>query len=154
MSTSQIVTLCIAVLGAALGVVNTWQVLDKSRVKLRVRPAQAIPVGPVSGAVRFCIEVTNVSNFAVTIREVGYLYRGSDERAAYMPPILIDGGDWPRRLEPRSTVTAFGQTPDSRLREHRLKCAYARTACGVTRTGVSPALRSIAHDGASRQEGA
>lgn len=35
----QAITLAIAVLGAVLGVINTWLGLDKSRVKLRVAPA-------------------------------------------------------------------------------------------------------------------
>ena len=38
----------LAVLGAALGVLNTWHSLDQRRVSLRVRPALAIPT-PVPG---------------------------------------------------------------------------------------------------------
>lgn len=136
------VTLAIAILGAALGLINTWHVLDRSRVKLRVRPKHAVPVGTIDANLTFCIEVTNLSAFAVTIEETGVFYKGTDSRGAYTRPILIDGGEWPRRLEPRSSVTVFGQSP--RKLGHTLKCAYASTACGVTRRGTSPAFKQLA----------
>lgn len=139
----QSVTLSIAVLGAVLGIVNTWHALDRSRVKLKVRPAHAIPVGGADERLTFCIEVTNLSAFSMTVHDVGIFYRGTDERASFIRPVLIDGGSWPRRLEPRSSVTVYGNRPESGP-HHRIKCAYARTECGVTRTGSSPALRQIA----------
>jgi hypothetical protein len=54
----QGVTLAIAVLGAALGVINTWHALDRTRVKLRVRPKHAIPVCEFNSRLTFCIELT------------------------------------------------------------------------------------------------
>jgi hypothetical protein len=36
---TQAITLSVAVLGAVLGVINTWQGLNKSRLKLKVKPA-------------------------------------------------------------------------------------------------------------------
>lgn len=142
MSTIQGITLAIAVLGAVLGVINTWQSLDKSRVKLRVRPKHAIPVGATDPRLTFCIEVTNLSAFAVTVDETGVFYRGTDKREAYTQPVLLDGKGWPRRLEARSSVTVYGQPPAAD--GHPLKCAYARTECGVTRTGTSPAFKQLA----------
>jgi hypothetical protein len=139
----QAVTLSIAVLGAVLGLINTWQGLDKSRVKLKVRPAHAIPVGNASPVLTFCIEVTNLSAFAVTVCDVGVFYHGTDRRGSFVQPVFIDGGRWPRRLEPRSSVTVYGQRPESRP-DQRIKCAYAKTECGVTKTGTSPALKQIA----------
>lgn len=143
MSLVQGVTLAIAVLGAVLGVINTWHALDRTRVKLRVRPKHAIPVGSFDPRLTFCIEITNLSSFAVTIEETGVLYRGSKSRGAYTSPVLIDGGPWPRRLESRSSVTVYGQSPKPPVGQS-LKCAYARTACGVVRSGTSPALRQLA----------
>ncbi len=140
----QAVTLAIAVLGAVLGVINTWHGLDKSRVKLKVRPAHAIPVGGANPLLNFSVEVTNLSAFAVTVYDVGVFYHGTDKRAPFVQPFLADGGSWPRRLEPRSSVTIYGQRPES-LPGHRIKCAYAKTECGVTKTGNSPALRQIAN---------
>ncbi len=139
----QAVTFAIAVLGAVLGIINTWHNLDKSRVKLKVRPAHAIPVGAANPTINFSIEVTNLGAFAVTVCDVGVFFRGTDERASFIQPFIADGGSWPRRLEPRSSVTICGQRPES-LPGHRIKCAYARTQCGVTKTGNSPALKQIA----------
>ena len=136
------VTLALALLGAVLGVINTWHALDKTRVKLRVRPKHAIPLGAMDERLTFCIEVTNLSAFAVTIEEVGVSIKASDKRLAYTTPVLIDDGGWPRRLEPRTSVTIYGHNPSKN--GHRLKCAYATTACGVTKEGTSPAFKQLA----------
>jgi len=141
----QAITLSIAVLGAALGIINTWHSLDKSRVKLHVRPKHAIPVGIENTQIEFCIEVTNLSIFAVTVCDVGVLYRDTNRRGSILQPIFLDGGQWPRRLEPRSSVTIYGPRPES-LPDKLIKCAYAGTECGVIKTGTSPALRQIAKD--------
>lgn len=147
MSIIQAVTLAIAVLGAVLGLVNTWHQLDRSRVKLRITPKRAIPIGAIDPRLTFCIEITNLSVFAVTIEEAGVLFKGTDSRGAYTQPILIDGGSWPRRLEARSSVTVYGQPPVGKP-GNPLKCAYARTACGITRHGSSPVFRQMAAKGA------
>jgi hypothetical protein len=141
------ITLAIAVLGAALGLINTWHQLDRTRIKLRVRPKHAIPFGGADPRLTFCIEVTNLSAFPVTIEEVGVLYSGTDRRSAYPNPILSNGGSWPVRLESRDSVTAYGQPPSSKA-EAPLKCAYARTACGITCKGSSPAFRQLARSAA------
>ena len=52
-SALEIITFSIAVLGAALGVINTLHNLDKSRVKLKVTPVHAIPVGGMDESLRF-----------------------------------------------------------------------------------------------------
>lgn len=142
--TTQAVTLSIAVLGAVLGLINTWHGLDKSRPKLRVRPAHAIPVGAAPSALTFCIEVTNLSAFPLTVCDVGVLYRGTPDRGAVITPVLADGGPWPRRLESRASVTVYFQRPESHP-SRRIKYAYARTQCGVIKTGTSPALRQVAN---------
>jgi hypothetical protein len=152
MDTAQAVTLSIAVLGAVLGLINTWHGLDKSRAKLRVRPAHAIPVGSSPKSLTFCIEVTNLSSFPLTVCDVGVLYRGTAERGAVIAPVLVDGGSWPRRLESRASVTVYFQRPESSPHQ-RIKCAYARTQCGLQKTGTSPALKQIA-EGSSDLESA
>jgi len=139
----QAVTFAIAVLGAALGIINTWHSLDKSRVKLLVRPKHAIPYGSADPRLTFCIEVINMSAFAVTVDDVGVFYKGTDRRGSITQPVLLDGGRWPRRLEPRSSVTVYSQSPISSS-GHAIKCAYARTECGNTQEGTSPALKQIA----------
>lgn len=141
----QAITLSVAVLGAVLGIINTWQGLDKNRLKLRVVPKHAIPVGGVNPKLTFCIEVTNLSTFPVTVSDVGVFYTGTDERGSIIQPVLSDGGTWPRRLEPRSSVTIYSQKPSSKA-DRKISCAYAKTDCGHTKTGTSPALKQIANE--------
>ncbi len=50
---------------------NTWQAMSKRRVRLRVRPAHAISAP--AGEWMFSIEVVNLSNFALTISEAGFM---------------------------------------------------------------------------------
>ncbi len=139
-------TLAIACVGAVLGIINTWHQLNQRKVKLRVVPKHAIPVGAIEGSdINMCIEVINLSTFPVTVSDVGVFYRGTDVRVAVVQPIFLDGGRLPRRLESRAAFTAYMAGGSIGGRDnHRVKCAYARTDCGVTATGTSPALRQIA----------
>lgn len=134
-------TLAVAVLGAVLGVINTWRLVDSSRVKLRVVPVHVII--PHDPTLRFGIEVINLSAFAVTVCDVGVMFRGSSERGTYLLPTTSDNGPWPRRLEPRSTVSLRMDRPTAPP-GHPIKCAFAMTACGVTKRGTSKALKQIA----------
>jgi len=139
------ITLSIAVLGAVLGIMNTWRAIDRDRVKLKVIPKQAIPVGNIiDQGIRFCIEVINFSSFPLIITEVGVLYRGTDRRGAVVRPFIIDGGDFPRKLEPRTSFTAY-MLPEAlqQANGHLVKCAYAKTDCGVVVKGKSPALKEM-----------
>lgn len=136
------VTLAIAVLGAVLGVINTWNTVSNRRVRLRVRPLWAItPAGKFVG-----IEVTNLSTFPLTIGDVGMLYRRpwskAPERAAITAPEFSDGGHWPRKLDPREQVTAYIH-PAHLPRGRSLWGAYARTVCGEIAHGRSPALTQL-----------
>lgn len=142
MTILEAITLGIALLGAVLGVVNTWQSLDRTRVKLKVVPAHAIPFGAVDPRLKFSVEVTNLSDFPVTIREVGVFYKGTDKRGVIIP-VLPDGGPWPRRLESRSSVSVYSHLPESPS-GHRIECAYAKTECGYVKRGSSGALKQIA----------
>jgi hypothetical protein len=134
----QAITLAIAAIGAVLGIINTWRSIDLSRVKLKVLPSHAIPYGAADPNLRFCVEVTNLSSFAVTIDDAGVFYHGT------INPVFADNGSWPRRLEPRASISIYSQLPYSRA-GHKIKCAFARTQCGHTETGTSPALHQIAN---------
>lgn len=136
------ITFAIAVLGAALGVINTWNTINTRKVRLRVRPSWSIGLGGHD----FGIEVMNLSAFPVTIAEVGFLYgrprSTTPKRAMVMTPTLVDGRPWPRRLESRDAVSVYfasrelpGGSPFWR--------AYARTTCGVIATGSSPAFLQL-----------
>jgi hypothetical protein len=102
MTTTELITLPLAVVGAVLGVINTWRSLDRDRIKLRIVPKVAYPVGMTDTRPRLCIEVINLSSFPVTVAEVGFLLRGSDKKLVLIQPIFADGGSFPRRLEGRS----------------------------------------------------
>lgn len=143
MDVQEAITIVLASLGAVLGVINTVQGLSKDRVRLKVMPSHAIPFGGADPRLRFAIEITNLSAFAVTIADVGVFYRDTDARGSVISPIVGDGGPWPRRLEPRSSVSIYSELPASKP-GHPIKSAYARTQCGYTKTGSSPALRQIA----------
>lgn len=138
-------TLGIALVGAVLGVLNTWRNFDRDRPKLRVTPVHAIPVGGYGGvhpAIGFGIEVINLSPFPVTVREVGFLHSGLSDRAVVVQPVTTDNKGTPRRLEPREAVSFFMELP-GRRKGRPLRCAYASTACGLTFTGTSGALKQL-----------
>ncbi len=137
----QLITFSLAVLGAVLGVLNTWRSIDKDRVKLKVIPKQAIPVGGADERLTFCVEVINLSSIPVTVSDVGVLYRGTDRRGCMtVIPVMSPDGPFPRRLEPRSAFTVYSQEPENR---RHLKCAYAKTECGVQATGSSRTFRGM-----------
>src|SRR5512146_501897 len=106
-SIKDTVTFLVAALGAVLGVLNTWKAIDRDRPKLRVVPKHAIPLGGADPRLRMSIEIINLSTFPMTVDEVGVLYHGTNKRAPVLQPVLNDGGAWPRRLDPRSAVTAY-----------------------------------------------
>lgn len=141
------VTLILATIGTVLGCVNAFDLLNKRRVRLRVVPESAVRAGDgvwnsrtehIPGST-VCIEVTNLSAFPVTIEEFGYTMPNKT-RLSFVRPVLIDSKPWPRRLEPRDSVTVYGDVADV---PHSIGKAFARTACGVTRFGDSPALAGL-----------
>lgn len=154
MTVTQFITLGIALVGAILGIVNTWHNLRQSRVRLKVTPQTAQFIGPnegvwtssrelLPGAVP-CIEVVNLSSFPVTIDEVGYSKRSITGRFAVPVPLVYDNKPWPRRLEPRESVTAYLKIE----REHcpmlrGLHKAYAKTTCDTIVYGNSRALQQL-----------
>jgi hypothetical protein len=136
-----LVTFAIAVLGAVLGLFNTWQAVDQSRVKILVIPKHLVVLNG-DESLKCCIDIINLSAFPVSIDDAGFFYKGTDRRAAIVDPMFQDGGRWPRRLEPRSSITVFSKLPEP-LAGHPVRCAYARTQCGRVATGSSPALKQI-----------
>ena len=142
----ETVTFAIAVLGAALGVINTWVGLSKERVKLSVTPKHAIPVGGAPDHLQFCVEVVNLSAFPVTIYEIGIFYGGTNNRSVIPNPVTSDSGPFPRRLEPRSAVTLYSERPRSVIDGNKMKYAFAKTDCGVVQKGNSPAFRQMSNE--------
>jgi hypothetical protein len=133
-------TIGTAVLGAVLGVMNTWHAMNQKRVNLRVKPSYALD--PSGQPIGFSIEVTNLSAFPVTIAEVG-LTLPKKQRFVIKQPEFIDHGSWPRKLDTRESVSAYFTFDNLVGFGGKLQKAYVRTACGEFRYGTSPALRQL-----------
>jgi hypothetical protein len=146
---TAIAGLAFGLVGAVLGILNTWRAFDRDRIRVRVVPVALIYE---NGADGFGIEVTNLSYFPVTVSGLGFTVRGHDERLTFLPSD-IRGCQLPQRMEPRTSFTAIlpvrtGDHPKWSF-VHR---AYADTACGRRFTGTSGALRQkLKHGGAARK---
>jgi len=145
--------LILGITGTVLSIVNTWRLFDRDKVKLRVRPTLVKPIGGQDVRPRVSIDVLNLSVFSVTVDEVGFLYHDSTDRGMIFQPIMLDGGTFPRRLKPRTSLSAMCN-PSMHLDERfaYVYCAYAETDCGVRAEGTSAALRQLIAQ-AKRQHG-
>lgn len=123
------ITFSLAVLGSALGVMNTWRAIDRDKVKLRVRFTNGVT--NVSGFTQnVCgIEITNLSAFPVTVTEIGIHPANSTHKSIFLPPFM-GGVSLPSRLEAREQMTAFipAENVNTNL---KYKDVYAKMACGV-----------------------
>lgn len=133
------ITLAIAVLGAVLGILNTWNGINDRRVRIRVVPKWSIAPG-FSG---MAIEVVNLSAFAITISEIGFTVRrsrGSLPRRAPIPAhMFVDGTDLPIKLDRHASFSGTFHTGG--LDELDIGKAYALTTSGAISYGKSPALK-------------
>ena len=135
------VTFGVAVLGAGLGILNTWNAISQRAVRLRVKPAYAI-THPGKNF-WFSIEVVNLSTFPVTINEIGFLSSGG-RRIIIGNPVTSNGRVLPWILEPRTAVSGyFDPATLPRSKNEPIGDAYALTACGERRRGSSPALKQL-----------
>lgn len=131
------VSLALGSVGAVLGVVNTWNLLDRQRVKLVVRPALSFLVP--SAEPILTVEVLNLSVFPITVSEIGFRLKNGQKGIA--PGNMLNGRPLPQRLEPRESVTAFFSLKEFDPRQIRI--AFASTTCGESAEGTSPALEQM-----------
>jgi hypothetical protein len=139
-SWKDVITLGVALLGAGLGIMNTWNAVSQRRVRVRVAPS--FLTEPDGSPLGFSIEIINLSAFPITLAEVGFdAGRGKrvPARAAHFP----DNKPLPRRIEPRESVLAMFCPAEFGLPNIELGDAYVRTACGRTVYGNSPAGRQF-----------
>jgi hypothetical protein len=137
----DVITIGAASVGAVLGVMNTWNAMNQRRVRLRVTPVfvTTTEVDPLGVA----IEVINLSTFPLTVAEVGFS-AGGDRRVPVQAPQFSDNKSLPRRVESREAISAmFGPAGFNPPPGVKLGHAYARTACGRTIYGSSPAGRQF-----------
>lgn len=136
-----VITLAVALLGAALGILNTWQSFYRNRLRVSVSPRKAIAAGQEP---RLCFEIVNRGYLPVTISGIGLRLRRPRHRHYFaFLARTIDGAALPQRMEPRTSMTLFmpiDADHDPLIREAR--DAFVTTACGRTFRGNSQTLRS------------
>ncbi len=149
-----------AFVGMSLGLYNLIYERVKERVRLMVIPKSTIKkiimttghegyitsktdFDPFRINEYFAIEIINRSRFPVVVSEVGFTGRFNRDRMAIMLPITFDNVPWPRKLEPRSSLTAYGlfQELVSSGRFDKIKYAYVKTECDTICFGTSKALK-------------
>lgn len=126
----------LAVVGAALGILNTWQNFRRDCVRIKITPT--IHCDPKHGHA-LSVTVTNLSAFAVTITEIGV---SMHKRDGLIQSILfrpLDGRQFPHRLEARAEVkTASGTIAWSEAEMDRLQYPFAVIAGGRVFNGKFP----------------
>lgn len=142
-------TLGIAVAGLLLSLRNAWRDYRRDKIRMRVVPKVAYPVGPITDQrPRLAFEIINDSVFPITVDEVGFLYRGTKVRGAMTVPIMRNSEPWPHRLDPFSSITVYS-TPaylvDTAKRP--VRCAYVSTANGMEFRGQSEILKELVRTG-------
>lgn len=155
----EITTLVIALVGAFLGVINTWNQVNQYKVKLKVVPkiSHQITSGVMLSGDRECdldlsatptcwsIEVINLSKVPITIRQIGFGRTFNGNRNIIFQPDTEDGRSLPVRIEPRQAITfytAIGtELPSSALKK---PVAFAETDCGKVCYGTSLIMKSEA----------
>jgi len=143
----------IGALGFALAVFSLCWQLYKGRVRLRVVPQTVLvqphyvitrkdgPSFPSSVPPRLCVEVVNLSAFAVTVCEVGIKRKKRGTKRCLLKPVP-PGDMLPKRLEPRQAMTVYAHEGIQADQSIATKAyAYARTECGYWKFGTSPAFR-------------
>lgn len=139
------ITLGIALLGAVLGVINTWKALSRDRVCLRVTPGNYANWGGGEIIDGISIEVVNLSMVPITVTQVGF--RVSRKRGVIIVADYFRMDALPCRLEPRASmaISVAPGTPEAKELAS-VKSAYAKTACGLYFHGRSDALKGRIKD--------
>ncbi|RKT25486.1 hypothetical protein B0G69_1202 [Paraburkholderia sp. RAU2J] len=131
----------LGVVNVVLVAVNVYMLVRSQRVSLQV-----VPTIPLEGSTadpdtyEIRIQVVNLSQFPVYVSEVGVKPRDSND--ATIKFVAPDGLTFPFELKSRESVRLLpARDDDMRVSAGRFRYAYAKTACGRTRTGTSPSLQ-------------
>jgi len=117
-SYAQSITLAIALVGAVLGIINTWRSLIKDRLHVIVRPSNMYILNreAFGGGISkkgISVEIINLSAFAVSITEIGFanfrLFRNKIKGNKQIPQDInnIQNKILPVRLESRESTTFY-----------------------------------------------
>jgi hypothetical protein len=134
------ITFGIALIGAGLGILNTWRSFYQDRIRLKIIPQWTLFQ---DGRHTLCIEVINIGYVAVTVSQVGFRLRDRKQVFIFIP-MPRPGSELPKRLEPRASFTVlapFGTDEHESMRG--VNAAFAKTACLRIFTGNSDALRGV-----------
>lgn len=141
----DIITLVIAIIGAGLGVFNTWASHRDRGERIKVVPKWALAPG-FSG---LSFNVINLGTGPVTIHEVGILIGRSRNELPHRLSIpnhkIADGPHFPVKIERGGSINITIEATDIPKKDYRK--AYAMTALGKIFRGSSPALKQFINDG-------
>ena len=145
MSVSDTITAALAFVGVLLGVRSEWRAHRSGRVQLRVTPMLSYPFNlPMLPAPGICIQVANLGSFAVTIDRIGFVNERKEDDFTIVSPIRVDGGPWPRRLEPHESVKLYALADERFLSSlPSIKAAFAETSTNVLVSGTSKAFKRL-----------
>jgi hypothetical protein len=169
------ITFLIAIVGAAtgivgtgLGVINLWLTWKRGRLSLKVIPKSFFGIcadGTPDPACfhtnskggksprYLCIEVRKHKGIPVWVNEVGFLIKGSSERAVITEQFAPYRIDIPFRLEAHSSKTVYADAlrPEAFEIVSKYRCAYADVASGKRFTGKSGMLKHLRKFAEGRQ---
>jgi len=132
MDAKDALTLALAVIGAVLGVLNTWRNLVADRVRVRLEVGHGFLADPSN--YRLFLEIRNLSSFPVTITHVELELLGSSDHLQIPAPLFTHGETLPVRLESRTACTVLAMPPEYPSLTD-IRRAYVLTACGRKITG-------------------
>ena len=139
-ATKDLIIFGVALLGAGLGVLNYWRVVDREKVRLRVVPQGYFSSSGESG---ICVDVVNLSAFPVTVSQVAFDLRGGNQIFIILPTTAYGGKNAPQRLEPRASFTTHFSAGKERCGAFAdVTHVFAKTACGAKFTGTTLFLES------------
>lgn len=146
---SNNITLVIAIIGAVLGIINTWRDYSKDRINVRVETRGSILAdGYGNTQHRLCVEVVNLSFMPVTISQISFTLHGDKKNSfRFFPEFMDNKGKLPRTLEARNSFTAF--VPYSAYTKEiidTLNAPYIETACGKRFKGRGMPVHSAMKD--------
>lgn len=131
------VTPGVAVLGAGLGILNTWRSWSQDRVRLRVGVSYG--AGLVGGGRALLVNAVNLSSFELTVTHVGFHLLGRQRHCQIFRPLLTNSENLPVCLKPRTALTAVVHLgAGDEVPWDQVECAYVLTACGVESCGGRP----------------
>ncbi|MCK4912649.1 MAG: hypothetical protein KAS05_02895 [Candidatus Omnitrophica bacterium] len=143
----------IATIGVVLGITNFIRSLFKDRVKIKVSPVINLfienPEGKNDIVSRVCIEVVNLSEFPITIHEVGFttnIYK-KEGKISFLDKQIVQGGKLPRKMESRTAITIYHPLPNMFKEDvDKIVGAYATTQCGRMFKGNNKILKKQIED--------